>query len=62
MLSFFNYFRFLSVTGSSGIKSVINRTVIVNDTTSPIITLLGPASLTIQAGATYQDAGATAIV
>ena len=47
--------------------SEVVRTVIVEDdqepepdTTAPVITLLGPASLTIQIGEVYTDAGATA--
>jgi hypothetical protein len=36
------------------------RTVHVVDTTKPVITLLGPPSIKVQAGSTYSDAGATA--
>ena len=37
-----------------------SRTVNVVDTTSPVITLTGDASVTVELGATYTDAGATA--
>ena len=46
-------------TDSSGNRSTISRTVTVVDTTDPVITLNGPPELTIQAGSTYEDAGAT---
>ncbi len=46
-------------TDSSGNGSTISRTVTVVDTTDPVITLNGPPELTIQAGSTYEDAGAT---
>ena len=39
----------------------VTRTVIVQDTTAPVITLTGAASVTIEAGSTYTDAGATAL-
>ncbi len=43
----------------------VSRTVVVeaaapSDTTAPVITLLGDASVTVAVGATYSDAGATA--
>ncbi|MDB4417775.1 DUF5011 domain-containing protein [Akkermansiaceae bacterium] len=38
----------------------VTRTVIVGDSSPPVITLIGSASLTIEAGADYTDAGATA--
>ena len=38
----------------------MTRTVIVEDTSLPVITLTGSASVTIEAGAEYTDAGATA--
>ena len=37
------------------------RTVNVVDTTIPVITLLGDATVTIEVGSTYTDAGATAL-
>ena len=39
----------------------ITRTVNVVDTTIPVITLLGDATVTIEVGDTYTDAGATAL-
>ena len=38
----------------------VTRTVTVVDTTAPVITLLGDVTVTIEVGATYTDAGATA--
>jgi metal-sulfur cluster biosynthetic enzyme len=38
----------------------VTRTVIVQDTTAPVITLTGEAEVTIEVGSTYTDAGATA--
>ena len=46
-------------TDSSGNGSTITRTVTVVDTTDPVITLNGPSTLTITAGTTYTDQGAT---
>ena len=52
---------------AGNVASEVVRTVIVEDgeepepdTTAPVITLLGPASLTIQISDEYTDAGATA--
>ena len=45
-------------TDSSGNSSTATREVTVVDTTDPVITLNGPSTLTIQAGSTYEDAGA----
>ena len=39
----------------------VTRTVVVEDTTAPVITLLGDASITVEKGDTYTDAGATAL-
>ena len=39
----------------------VTRTVTVVDTTVPVITLLGDATVTIEVGAVYTDAGATAL-
>ena len=39
----------------------VTRTVNVVDTTIPVITLLGDATVTIEVGSTYTDAGATAL-
>jgi hypothetical protein len=36
------------------------RTVVVSDTTAPVINLLGAASVSLEAGSAYTDAGATA--
>ena len=38
----------------------MTRTVIVEDTTAPVITLLGDSPVDTPLGGTYQDAGATA--
>ena len=38
----------------------VTRTVNVVDTTIPVITLLGDATVSIEVGCTYTDAGATA--
>ena len=46
-------------TDSSGNGSTISRTVTVVDTTDPVIIINGSSELTIQAGSTYEDAGAT---
>jgi hypothetical protein len=52
-----------SVEDSSGNRASATRTVIVQalvDTVPPEITLIGPATVTVQLGASYTDAGATA--
>ncbi len=38
----------------------VTVTVVVEDTTAPVVTLAGDASVTLEAGATFTDAGATA--
>ena len=38
----------------------VARTVIVQDTTEPVITLIGDLIVTVEAGTTYEDEGATA--
>ena len=49
------------VADSSGNPAVqVVRTVHVVDTTMPVITRLGAAEMTVEAGSTYTDAGATA--
>ena len=49
------------VSDSSGNAAVqVTRTVNVVDTTAPVITLLGNAIETVEVGAVYNDAGATA--
>ena len=45
---------------SSNAASVVTRTVNVIDQTAPTITILGDNPVTIEAGSTYTDAGATA--
>ena len=45
---------------SSNAASVVTRTVNVIDQTAPTITILGDNPVTIEAGSTYNDAGATA--
>jgi beta-lactam-binding protein with PASTA domain len=50
-----------NVTDGNGNNAVeVVRTVTVADTTAPVITLLGEATLTLNCGETYTDAGATA--
>ena len=46
-------------TDSSGNGSTISRTVTVVDTTDPVITINGSSGLTITAGTTYTEQGAT---
>ncbi|MDA7812700.1 gliding motility-associated C-terminal domain-containing protein, partial [Flavobacteriaceae bacterium] len=45
---------------NSNAATQVSRTVNVVDTTAPVITLLGDATVTIEVGSTYSDAGATA--
>ena len=45
---------------SSNAASIVTRTVNVVDQTAPTITILGDNPVTIEAGSTYTDAGATA--
>jgi hypothetical protein len=49
-----------SATDSDGNTSVTTRTVNVVDTTAPAITITGDNPATVELGATYTDAGATA--
>ena len=50
-----------NVKDSAGNEAVtITRTVVVVDTTSPVITLVGEAVVTIEVGSNYDDQGATA--
>ena len=49
-----------SATNASENTGTATRTVIVVDTTIPVITRLGEATVTIEVGSTYSDAGATA--
>ena len=50
-----------NVTDANGNSAVeVTRTVNVVDTTIPVITLVGDATVTVQVGDTYTDAGATA--
>jgi hypothetical protein len=51
-----------NVTDSSGNTAIsVTRTINVVDAASPVITVLGSNSVTINLGSTYSDAGATAI-
>ncbi|MDB4432566.1 DUF5011 domain-containing protein [Akkermansiaceae bacterium] len=52
-------FTAMDAAGNAAVE--VTRTVIVEDTSPPVITLIGSASVTIEAGAEYTDAGATAI-
>ena len=50
-----------NVTDSSGNSAVeVTRTVTVQDTTSPILSLIGDASMSLELGDTFNDPGATA--
>ena len=56
-----NYTVTYNVTDTSGNAATeVIRTVSVVDTTAPVITLNGAASVTIEVGSSYNDAGATA--
>ncbi|MDB4397574.1 DUF5011 domain-containing protein, partial [Akkermansiaceae bacterium] len=56
-----SYLVSFTATDAAGNAAVeVTRTVIVEDTSPPVITLIGSASVTIEAGAEYADAGATA--
>jgi hypothetical protein len=50
-----------SATDSSNNTGTATRTVTIVDTTAPIITRLGSATVTLNVGGTYSDAGATAV-
>ena len=51
-----------NVSDTSGNAAAeVTRTVNVVDTTVPVITLTGDATVTIEVGAVYTDAGATAL-
>ena len=50
-----------SATDSSNNTGTATRTVTIVDTTAPIITRLGSATVTLSKGGTYSDAGATAV-
>ncbi|MDB4568957.1 DUF5011 domain-containing protein [Akkermansiaceae bacterium] len=56
-----SYLVSFTATDAAGNAAVeVTRTVIVQDTLPPVITLIGSASVTIEAGSEYVDAGATA--
>jgi hypothetical protein len=44
----------------AGNASIVTRTVVVQDTTAPVITLNGPSTVTVQCGSGYSESGATA--
>ena len=50
-----------TATDSSGNQATATRTVNVVDTTIPVMTLIGSSTVTIEAGSTYTDAGASAL-
>ena len=61
-----NYIITYTATDSAGNKAIKTRTIIVKslaetDTTKPVITLIGPAQITINKDAFYTSTGATAI-
>jgi len=43
------------------VATAVTVTVVVEDTTAPVVTLTGNAALTVEAGSTFTDAGATAV-
>ena len=49
-----------SVTDSVGNTGTESRTVRVTDQTAPVITLVGAATVTVEAATSYLDAGASA--
>ncbi|MDC0613355.1 DUF5011 domain-containing protein [Akkermansiaceae bacterium] len=51
---------FTATDAAGNAAAEVTRTVIVEDTLPPVITLTGSASVTIEAGSEYADAGATA--
>ncbi|MDB4735910.1 DUF5011 domain-containing protein, partial [Akkermansiaceae bacterium] len=51
---------FTATDAAGNAAAEVTRTVIVEDTLPPVITLTGSASVTIEAGSDYTDAGATA--
>jgi hypothetical protein len=51
---------FTATDAAGNAAAEVVRTVIVEDTLPPVITLIGSASVTIEAGAEYADAGAMA--
>jgi hypothetical protein len=56
-----SYLVSFAATDAAGNAAVeVTRTVIVEDTLPPVITLTGSAAVTIEAGSDYTDAGATA--
>ncbi len=56
------YTVYFNVNDSSGNPAVeVTRTVIVQDTTAPVITLLGSSPIDVEAGTVYVDDGAIAI-
>lgn len=51
-----------NVTDSSGNAAIaVTRTVTVQDSTPPVITLSGDSTVTVECGSSYLDAGATAL-
>lgn len=50
-----------SATDSAGNSASLDRTVIVADTTAPVVTLLGDAVIALEIGSDYVEAGATAL-
>jgi hypothetical protein len=50
-----------TATDSGGNQASVQRTVIVEDTTKPVITRTGDASVTVECHTSYTDAGATAL-
>ncbi|MDB4556774.1 DUF5011 domain-containing protein [Akkermansiaceae bacterium] len=51
---------FTATDAAGNAAAEVTRTVIVEDTLPPVITLTGSSSVTIEAGSEYADAGATA--
>jgi hypothetical protein len=50
-----------TATDQAGNASSATRTVVVSDTTAPLVSLIGPATLAHEQGTIYSDLGATAV-
>jgi hypothetical protein len=50
-----------TATDQAGNASSVTRTVVVSDTTIPVVSLIGPATIAHEQGTNYSDPGATAM-